>query len=63
MVTSNPIHLLVKDTGPSVIAQSMQIIAGRTAREYNQRKAAQGAFWKNFFGSPARTAGTSQSRG
>ena len=38
MVTSNHIHLLVKDTGPNVIAQSMQLIAGRTAQEYNQRK-------------------------
>ena len=28
MVTSNHIHLLVKDTGPNVIAQSMQLIAG-----------------------------------
>src|SRR6266542_2858394 len=38
-VTSNHIHLLVKDTGPNVIAQSMQLIAGRTAQEYNQRRA------------------------
>ena len=29
MVTSNHIHLLVKDTGLNVIAQSMQLIAGR----------------------------------
>lgn len=29
MVTPNPIHLLVKDTGENVIAQSMQLIAGR----------------------------------
>ena len=27
MVTSNHIHLLVKDTAPNVIAQSMQLIA------------------------------------
>jgi putative transposase len=38
MVTSNHIHLLVKDTGEEVIAQSMQLIAGRTAQEYNQHK-------------------------
>ena len=31
-VTSNHIHLLVKDTGPNVIAQSMQLIAGPTAQ-------------------------------
>jgi putative transposase len=38
MVTSNHIHLLIKDTGGNVIAQSMQLIAGRTAQDYNQRK-------------------------
>jgi REP element-mobilizing transposase RayT len=31
VVTCNHIHLLVKDTGRDVIAQSMQLIAGRTA--------------------------------
>jgi hypothetical protein len=40
MVTSNHIRLLVKDTGQDVIAQSMQLIAGRMAQEYNHRKAA-----------------------
>jgi REP element-mobilizing transposase RayT len=49
MVTSNHIHLLVKDTGPNVIAQSMQLIAGRTAQEYNQRKGKQGAFWEDRY--------------
>jgi len=33
IVTSNHIHLLVKDTSSSVIAESMQLIAGRTARK------------------------------
>jgi hypothetical protein len=37
-------HLLIKDTGSNVIAESMQLIAGRTAQEYNQRKGKQG--WK-----------------
>ena len=31
MVTSNHVHLLVKDTAGEAIAQSMQLIAGRTA--------------------------------
>jgi REP element-mobilizing transposase RayT len=31
VVTFNHVHLLVKDTGPNVIAHSMQLIAGRTA--------------------------------
>jgi len=49
IVTSNHIHLLVKDTGPNVIAESMQLIAGRTAQEYNQRKNRQGAFWEDRY--------------
>jgi len=49
VITSNHIHLLVKDTGTNVIAQSMQLIAGRTAQEYNQRKNRQGAFWEDRY--------------
>jgi putative transposase len=49
IVTSNHIHLLVKDTGSNVIAESMQLIAGRTAQEYNQRKGKQGAFWEDRY--------------
>jgi REP element-mobilizing transposase RayT len=49
MVTSNHVHLLVKDTGANVIAESMQLIAGRTAQEYNQRKGKQGAFWEDRY--------------
>jgi putative transposase len=40
---------LVKDTGPNVIADSMQLIAGRTGQEYNQRKDRQGAFWEDRY--------------
>jgi REP-associated tyrosine transposase len=49
IVTSNHVHLLVKDTGSNVIAESMQLIAGRTAQEYNQRKGKQGAFWEDRY--------------
>lgn len=49
MVTSNHVHLLVRDTGREVIPQSMQLIAGRTAQEYNQRKGRQGAFWEDRY--------------
>jgi putative transposase len=49
MVTLNHIHLLVKDTGQDVIAQSMQLIAGRTAQEYNERKGRHGAFWEDRY--------------
>jgi REP element-mobilizing transposase RayT len=38
VVTSNHVHLLVRDSGANVIPQSVQLIAGRTAQEYNQRK-------------------------
>jgi putative transposase len=48
IVTSNHVHLLIKDTGSNVIAESMQLIAGRTAQEYNERKARHGAFWEEL---------------
>ena len=49
MITSNHAHLLIKDNGDDVIAQSMQLIAGRTAQEYNQRKEHHGAFWEDRY--------------
>jgi len=49
-VTSNHIHLIVKDDkGEEVIPQSMQLIAGRTGQEYNQRKRRKGAFWEDRY--------------
>jgi len=43
MSTSNYIHLLVIGDGLSdVISKSMQLIAGRTGQEYNQRKRRKG---------------------
>jgi REP element-mobilizing transposase RayT len=50
MITSNHVHLLVSDDGPSdVISKSMQLIAGRTGQEYNQRKRRKGAFWEDRY--------------
>lgn len=49
VVTSNHIHLLVKDTGKDIIAQSMRLIAGRTAQEYNIRKERKGAYWEDRY--------------
>ena len=49
MVTCNHVHLLIKDTGPNVIARSMQLIAGRTGQEYNERKRRHGAFWEDRY--------------
>jgi len=49
VVTSNHVHLLVKDTEERAIARSLQPIAGRTGQEFNQRKARQGAFWEDRY--------------
>jgi REP element-mobilizing transposase RayT len=49
MVTSNHIHLLVKNTKEGVISKSMQLIAGRTAQEYNLRKKRKGAYWEDRY--------------
>ena len=49
IVTSNHVHLLVRDLGQGEIAQSMQLISGRIAQEYNQRKARKGAFWEDRY--------------
>ena len=48
-VTSNHIHLVVRDQGRGEIARSMQLIAGRTGQEYNQRKQRHGAFWEDRY--------------
>jgi putative transposase len=49
-VTSNHIHLLVyDDKGRDVIPQSVKLVAGRTAQEYNLRKMRKGAFWEDRY--------------
>ncbi len=42
IVTSNHTHLLVKDSGRGEIPKSVQLIAGRTAQQYNQRRTRNG---------------------
>jgi REP element-mobilizing transposase RayT len=49
VVTSNHIHLLVLDTEPDVIPKSLQLVAGRAAQEFNQRKERKGAFWEDRY--------------
>jgi REP element-mobilizing transposase RayT len=50
IVTSNHIHLLVADDGSrDAIPRSMQLLAGRTGQEYNQRKKRKGAFWQDRY--------------
>lgn len=58
MVTSNHVHLLVVDTGKrDVIPKSMQLVAGRTGQEYNQRKNRKGAFWEDRYHATAVESG------
>lgn len=57
-VTSNHIHLLVRDGQErEVIPQTIQLIAGRTGQEYNQRKNRKGAFWEDRYHATAVEAG------
>jgi len=50
IVTSNHIHLPVVDDGDrDVIPRSVQLVAGRTGQEYNQRKNRKGAFWEDRY--------------
>jgi len=57
IVTSNHIHLLVLDRGSDITARSMQLAAGRTAQQYNRRKARQGAFWEDRYHATAIQTG------
>jgi putative transposase len=58
VVTSNHIHLLVRDTDEHVIQKSMQLIAGRTAQEYNLRKNRRGAYWEDRYHATAIQSGS-----
>ncbi|MFZ0945800.1 MAG: transposase [Syntrophobacteraceae bacterium] len=50
VATSNHVHLLVLDgLKRETIPRSMQLIAGRTAQEFNQRKKRKGAFWEDRY--------------
>jgi putative transposase len=49
VVTSNHVHLLVRDTGRGEIASSMQLIAGRVAQQFNRRKSRKGAYWEDRY--------------
>ena len=50
MVTSNHIHLLaLNGVERDTIPRSIQLIAGRTGQEYNQRKNRNGAFWEDRY--------------
>ncbi len=56
-VTSNHIHLLVYDGKVNIVPKSIQLIAGRTGREYNLRKNRKGAFWEDRYHATAVKTG------
>ena len=58
IVTSNHIHLIVhgKDS-EDTIPKSIQLLAGRTGQEYNQRRKRKGAFWEDRYHATAIETG------
>jgi REP element-mobilizing transposase RayT len=48
-VTSKHIHLLVIDGEREIIPKSLQLVAGKTAQEFNRRKGRRGAFWEDRY--------------
>ena len=58
VVTSNHIHLLLKDDSDHrTIPPAIGLIAGRTAQRYNQRKKRQDAFWQERYHATAIETG------
>ena len=58
VVTCNHVHLLVVDDGDrDVIPSSMQLVAGRTGQEFNQRKDRKGAYWDDRYHATAVESG------
>ena len=58
VVTSNHIHLIVVDDGNSdTIPKSIQLVAGRTARECNERKGRKGAYREDRYHATAIETG------
>ena len=58
VVTSNHIHLLVQDAnGQNVIPKSIQLVAGRTGQEFNNRKKRKGAFGEDRYHATAIETG------
>jgi len=57
-ITSNHIHLIVRDGGGNNDIPSMiQLVAGRTAQEYNIKKHRKGAFWEDRYHATAIDTG------
>lgn len=56
-VTCNHVHLLVQDQGEGEIPAALQLVAGRTGQEYNQRKGRKGAYWQDRYHATAVESG------
>ena len=58
-ITSNHIHLIVRDNGGKEdIPGMIQLVAGRTGQEYNARKKRKGAFWEDRYHATAIESGS-----
>ena len=58
-ITSNHIHLLVRDNGrKDAISKSMDLVQGRTAQAYNKRKGLSGSFWEDRYNPTAVESGS-----
>jgi putative transposase len=58
-ITSNHIHLIVRDGGGKMdIPGMIQLVAGRTGQEYNARKKRKGAYWEDRYHATAIESGT-----
>ncbi|WP_018144277.1 MULTISPECIES: transposase [unclassified Thioalkalivibrio] len=62
IVTSNHVHLLLRDEGRGEILRAMQLIAGRVGQAYNRRKGRKGAFWEDRYHATAVESGTHLAR-
>ena len=58
-VTSNHVHLILRNRGgKNEIPAMIQLVAGRSAQEYNARKGRNGAFWEDRYHATAIEAGS-----
>ena len=58
-VTSNHVHLIVRNRGgKNEIPAMIQLVAGRTAQEYNSRKGRKGAYWEDRYHATAIETGS-----
>lgn len=57
-ITSNHVHIIIRNRGgENEIPAMIQLVAGRTAQEYNARKGRKGAFWEDRYHATAIETG------